>query len=253
VSAETDPPLTQYVYNPLTVWFMRRRAAKRLPLNQAGQKTVQGFATMIALPVYVTIGLAGIWHGSGAQFLVFGLLHATYLTVNRAWRLFRIPKGAPGRLETLWRVALTYSCVLVGSVFFRAPSVTAALSMLGGMIGLHGGDIYLPVPDRIFSLFGAIDPSRLNKGLMRVVDWQEMIQTFREIGWLVLLYAIVWGLPNMQQILVGFAPALDAVEPGSPAWLRWRPTLLWGVAFGCLGALGLLFLGGTGEFLYFQF
>jgi hypothetical protein len=58
---------------------------------------------------------------------------------------------------------------------------------------------------------------------------------------------------NTQQIFVDAAPALDAVEPGPIAWMRWRNTLPWAVTFGCASALGLLAIGGTGEFLYFQF
>jgi hypothetical protein len=35
--------------------------------------------------------------------------------------------------------------------------------------------------------------------------------------------------------------------------LCWRPTTRWALAFGCAATLGLLSIGGTGEFLYFQF
>ena len=42
------------------------------------------------------MGLTGIWHGAGFQFLVFGLLHAMYLSVNHAWRIFVVGrKPAP--------------------------------------------------------------------------------------------------------------------------------------------------------------
>jgi hypothetical protein len=90
-------------------------------------------------------------------------------------------------------------------------------------------------------------------GVVRTADWHTVIQAGRDTLWLVALYAIVWGMPNTQQIFVRVAPALEAVEPGLPAWLRWQPQLGWALAFGSLGMLGLLALGGTGEFLYFQF
>jgi hypothetical protein len=67
------------------------------------------------------------------------------------------------------------------------------------------------------------------------------------------LYFIVWFLPNTQQIFADASPALDAIERGPIVWLRWRSTLPWAVAFGCASILGLLAVGGTGEFLYFQF
>ena len=34
------------------------------------------------------MGLAGIWHGAGLQYLIFGLMHAAYLSINHAWRIF---------------------------------------------------------------------------------------------------------------------------------------------------------------------
>ncbi len=52
---------------------------------------------MVALPTLVTIGLAGIWHGSAFTFAVFGLLHGVYLCVNHAWRLWR-----PGTRSAAW-------------------------------------------------------------------------------------------------------------------------------------------------------
>ncbi|MBV9116070.1 MAG: hypothetical protein JOY63_01760, partial [Acetobacteraceae bacterium] len=47
-----------------------------------------------------------------------------------------------------------------------------------------------------------------------------------------------------------FAPVLSPVA--GRGW-AWRPNLGWALAFGCLGALGLLGIGGSAEFLYFQF
>jgi D-alanyl-lipoteichoic acid acyltransferase DltB (MBOAT superfamily) len=242
--------LTQYVYSPLLLAVMRWRSARGLGVNRAAQIRPGGFATMVALPVFATIGLAGLWHGSGAQFLVFGLLHAACLTVNRAWRLWRGRRPEPGMAGIVWRVGLTYLCVLVGAVFFRSPSVAAALSMLAGMTGLHGvGPAVL-----VLGSMSAYLPAWLfSYGVVATADHHSVIQALRGLLRMTVLYGIVWGLPNTQQIFVRFAPALDEVEAASPAWLRWRPNLPWALAFGCLATLALLSLGGTGEFLYFQF
>jgi alginate O-acetyltransferase complex protein AlgI len=240
--------LTRHLHDPLSLHVMRRRRAHGAPVNRAAQARPAGFAAMHALPVFVTLGLAGLWHGSGAQFLVFGLLHALYLTVNRAWRLLRGVRPSPGPIGNLWRVALTYGCVLVGSVFFRAASVADALAMLGGMVGLHGAGPPLALP---------LDPVwpggswLLTHGWVSLGDWHDAAQTGRSLLWLVLLYAIVWCAPTTQQIFARAAPALSAGDAAA-RW-SWRPTLPWAIAFGALGTIGLLSLGGTGEFLYFQF
>ena len=111
---------------------------------------------------------------------------------------------------------------------FRAPTVGAALDLLAGMLGLHGVDVMLP-------------------------DARAVMHTSLDVAWLVMLYAIVWGAPNTQQIMRDYAPALGRIVPGPWPALRWRPEPRWAVAFGCAATLGLLSIGGTGEFLYFQF
>jgi hypothetical protein len=119
----------------------------------------------------------------------------------------------------LWQVALTYLCVLVGAVIFRASTLGAALSLLSGMVGLHGLTIDLPTD--LFGLFHA----------------------GAAVVWLAALYAIVWIAPNTQQIM----------ERSERTRIAWQPTLPWAVALGCGATLGLLSMGGTGEFVYFKF
>jgi hypothetical protein len=63
--------------------------------------------------------------GAGLQFLVFGLLHAFYLTANRAARVFKY--GVPLPLTPLakWithatKVAVKFVAVMLAFVFFRS-------------------------------------------------------------------------------------------------------------------------------------
>jgi D-alanyl-lipoteichoic acid acyltransferase DltB (MBOAT superfamily) len=80
----------------------------------------------------VTMLLGGLWHGASWTFVLWGGLHGAYLVVNHLWRRtgLRLP-------ETLgWAVTLV--AVLVGWVFFRAPSLARALVILHGMAGLNG-------------------------------------------------------------------------------------------------------------------
>ena len=210
--------LTQYLFNPLTMAVLRYRAMRGLPIGRAAQASVAGFVVTLMLPLCVTMGLAGVWHGAGWTFLVFGLLHGAYLSVNHAWRAWMPSASLPaGRVS----VGVTYLAVLVGAVIFRAPDLAAAFDLLAGMLGFHGAGFAVPE--------GA-------KGLGRLV---------LDIGWLALLYAIVWGAPNTQEILGEARTRAGA--------LRWRLSLPWAIGFGFAGAAGLLSIGGTGEFLYFQF
>jgi alginate O-acetyltransferase complex protein AlgI len=248
--------LTRYIYSPLAVWVMRRRRKQGRPITGAAYTTLHGFSTMIAFPVATTMALAGIWHGSGAQFLVFGLLHAFYLCVNHAWRIFGPkPRGGPPRfMAHAGNVLLTYLCVLVASIFFRAPSVGGALSLIGGMVGLHGWGLALIVPHALLAGHSSGSGALLqSNGLIRAGSWNEAASATLEIAWLAALFLIVWMMPNTEQVFADYAPALQPLRPPSSRWLRWRVSLPWAIALGCTATLAILSVGGTSEFLYFQF
>jgi alginate O-acetyltransferase complex protein AlgI len=161
--------LVTNVHAPLTLAILRWRRARGFPIDSGAQTSIAGFLTMIGAPVVVTIVLVALWHRATLPFLLFGLLHAVFLLVNHAWRLGRwptLPKGASA--------ALTYLCVLVGAVIFRAATVDDAGSMLAGMAGLHGMEVLQP------DIYVTVD-----------------------ILWLLGLYAIVWFAPTMRQLVFG--------------------------------------------------
>ena len=197
------------VHAPLTMAVLRWRKRHHRPIGQAAQAGWAGFSAMIAGPILLTMVLISLWHGATLPFLLFGLLHTGFLLVNHLWRIKRGPA-----LPTLASVALTYLCVLVGSVLFRATTVGAAASMLAGMAGLHG---------------------------VRAVHLDIRLAT--DVAWLLALYAIVWLAPTTRQWMLG----------DRPSWLVWRPSPQWAMLLGCATTLGVLAAGGTGEFLYFRF
>ena len=218
--------LNLYLYNPVALAVARHRIGRGRDASRKAYRTAEGFAALVALPTMFTMFLAGIWHGAGLQFLVFGLLHAGYLTVNHAWRVFG-PKpraGGDGMSIHVGKIALTYLSVLVAAVFFRASSCGSAMDLLGGMVAVRG--------------LGAVAPAH---------------EVIKSVAWLSVLYGIVWFMPNTQQIMRDYAPALGRIQAGPFQRLVWRPSLPWAMAAGAGAALAVLALGGTTEFLYFQF
>jgi hypothetical protein len=133
-------------------------------------------------------------------------------------------------------VLLTYLSVLAASVFFRAPSVGAAVSMLAAMIGRHGIGPLAPSPS--VSIAGT---------------WDGASHDMAQGAWLAALFAIVWFMPNTQQIFASARPALGRIAPGPLAWLRWRPDMAWAIALGLGAVVAVLSMGGSSEFLYFRF
>jgi D-alanyl-lipoteichoic acid acyltransferase DltB (MBOAT superfamily) len=215
--------LTAHVYSPLALGLMRRRGARGLSTGRDAQRTPGGFAAMLVLPTTATIVLAGMWHGASWNYLIFGLLHAVFLSVNHAWRILWPNARSRAAICVAARVALTYLCVLVASVVFGTASPDAALRVLSGMVGLHG-----------------ILPPGWSASLPRGVV---------EAAWFAALYTIVWGTPNTSQI----AGMHGLAMPRALSGFAWRPALPWALASGFAAALGLLSIGGTSEFVYFRF
>ena len=217
--------LTTYLYNPVTLHLTRARLrAGKGGLRRSFEPGP--FLHLIATPTILTMALSGLWHGAGLQFVAWGLLHGLMLVVNRAWRL---GAGALGglRIPRPVGIGLTFLCVTVALVFFRAHDLGHALTLLGGLAGLAGES----------AGSASAEGSKL----------------------LLLGLFIVWVLPNTQQWL-GLAPckALDAwrtlqsaFEPGPHGRIRF----LHGALAGAILGLALLRLLGEApaEFLYFTF
>jgi D-alanyl-lipoteichoic acid acyltransferase DltB (MBOAT superfamily) len=218
--------LTLYLYNPVAMRVSRARVARGLPVSKKATRNLPAFASLIVWPTFFTMTLAGIWHGAGLQFLIFGLLHAFYLSANHAWRMFG-PKSQEdtGLLANAGCLVLTFGCVLLGQIFFRAGSTPDAFDMLSALAGF-GGDV------------PAYALSSVTNTTARIVFGA----------------AICLIMPNTQQLTRDWRPILEQVtEPPVLARLKWRPTILWAVITGIVTLAALLHMSDTSRFLYFQF
>jgi D-alanyl-lipoteichoic acid acyltransferase DltB (MBOAT superfamily) len=237
--------ITLYIYNPIALSMTRRRQSRGLPTSRKALKTPSGFLPMVMYPTFVTMLLAGIWHGAGLQYIIFGLLHAVYLTINHIYRLWRHTAG-PVQPARKWhvdacKVLLTYLAVLVAQIFFRASSTRDAIAMLKAMMALNP----VPVLENWRLAFGfdkGFVPSHILASIQSGSLWAVMI-----------LFVVVWGAPNILQLFADYRPALT--EPKTP-WdspFRWQPNCGWAVALGLVGGVAFLAVTGTTVFLYFQF
>jgi D-alanyl-lipoteichoic acid acyltransferase DltB (MBOAT superfamily) len=224
--------LNAYLFNPLAV-PLTRLALRRWPNMRNPAATINGFLITIAIPTFWTMTLAGIWHGAGTQFVIFGLLHSAYIVIYRAWTTWGVKPRKRRRGEAitskqrcsdLAAVLVTLAAAAVANIFFRAPDMAHAKGMLEAVLGQH----------RAWADPMGAD-SRAN------------------IAVVALCYGITCLLPNVYQILGADSPAIGKVELLPPRWPRWQPTVPWALAVALLGVLGILFIGRTTEFIYFQF
>ena len=98
-----------------------------------------------ATNLVIVMFLGGLWHGAAWTFVVWGLLHGSYLVIERVIRVFfEDAVWANNRLTRLMAGIATYGAVCIAWVFFRASNFSIATRMLRGMFGGHpDGDAIL--------------------------------------------------------------------------------------------------------------
>jgi alginate O-acetyltransferase complex protein AlgI len=124
--------------------------------------------------------------------------------------------------------------VVLAWIFFRAADTETAGRMLAAMFGGNG-----------FTARSAF----------------ELVTVLPALGVVAL---IVWGLPNTQEWLARYQPALGlaaAEKEATPRrglvafWSRlaWRPHLLWAVLLAALAVFTFTQMSNVSEFIYWQF
>jgi len=98
-----------------------------------------------AINLVIVMFLGGLWHGAAWTFVVWGLLHGSYLVIERVIRVFFEDAPWAKNFATKFLAGLaTYTAVCIAWVFFRASDFTIATRMLRGMFGGHAhGDAIL--------------------------------------------------------------------------------------------------------------
>jgi D-alanyl-lipoteichoic acid acyltransferase DltB (MBOAT superfamily) len=250
--------LTGYLYNPLVLRLTRRRAARGRRGLIAGKVTIGAFAYLIMFPMLLTMFVSGIWHGAGFTFIVFGLLHGIYLTINQAWRQFGLKLWPDRATHDRWMTpigaVLVFVGVTVANVFFRSPTIASAIDVLNGMAGLHGLALPQAVYDGLGPLVGVLQSIGVK---IKALGWWQARDFMMTLAWIAGLALIAYGFPNTIQILARYEPALGVKPPAAGTSfqrvLEWTMSLPWAVVVSFLVFVSVFKLGGPSAFLYWQF
>ena len=125
-----------------------------------------------ALNLVIVMFLGGLWHGAAWTFVVWGLLHGSYLVVERILRgLFEHKPWASTLAVRVLAGFATYAAVCIAWVFFRASDFTIASRMVGGMFGQH------PHGDAILSTRELLQIGTVTAGLI-AMHWAMRDNTF---------------------------------------------------------------------------
>jgi alginate O-acetyltransferase complex protein AlgI len=106
----------------------------------------------------ITMLLGGLWHGASFTFVIWGGIHGSALAAERwareRWRGFHVPKPVA--------LFVTFHIVCIAWVFFRAPNLSTAFDILGG-IGLSGPSPLVTLP-MVFLVVAAVAVQFLPEG-----------------------------------------------------------------------------------------
>ena len=90
--------------------------------------------------LFITMILAGLWHGANWTFVIFGAIHGVVLAVERYFFPAKTKPGSSASLPSaagslsLWaQRILTFNVLGLSLAFFRAPSLTEAVHFLAGL------------------------------------------------------------------------------------------------------------------------
>ena len=196
----------------------------------------------------LTMLLGGLWHGAGWTFVIWGGLHGLYLVVNNLWQMVRergfkqdlSQSTMAGRMAS---ALLTFLCVVVAWVFFRAVSFDAAMGVLRGMFGLNG--LLLPADAQAYLGLGARSADAwVSYGQL------EVFGGMRQLAWIGSLLAIVWLSPNSQALIGRLRQAVDGVRAMHEFWGWFSIGALVAATFVLAAINGS---HGSSEFIYFNF
>lgn len=179
----------------------------------------------------LTMLIGGIWHGAGWTFLIWGVLHGTYLMINHGWHAiiekFSLHSISQNLFSNVICRMITFFAVMTGWIFFRAENVSSAIDILKSMFGRYGFDIS---QTSSVSLLG--------------------------LGIALSFLLIAWFMPNSQQIMAYLEPNQKQSKYGvhdSSTPIIWKPSKAWAIYTGILAAVCLMAFSQVSEFIYFQF
>lgn len=195
-----------------------------IPLSVHSARNLWIYASLL-----LTMVLAGMWHGLGWTFLVWGGLHGIYLCICYGWTSMSQSwerNEFMNKLEAFLARIITFLAVVVAWVVFRSSDLKTAGHMLKEMFMLK----YVP---SVQGFYWATSCSLLIAASLLVV---------------------VCFFPNTQEIMgIAFQKNRTDTSPRSLKWWQWKPTFTWSLLTAGLILVVVVNISGLTPFIYFRF
>jgi alginate O-acetyltransferase complex protein AlgI len=106
--------ITTYLYTPILKSFRKRNLVTA------------------SISIFIAMGIAGLWHGAAWTFVVYGMLHGVYLSVNQFWR-----KKKMAAIPAFPAWLLTFTAVNIADTYFSASSLAVGTHHALGLFNPH--------------------------------------------------------------------------------------------------------------------
>jgi alginate O-acetyltransferase complex protein AlgI len=120
--------IRDYLYLPLTGARVQDRSTEGLTV--AAGAAGAGLAALFSL--YLTWTIMGLWHGAAWAFALWGVWHASMITIYRQTRPWT--SRLPGAVQAIGGWAWTVPMMMLGWIPFRTQSLEATLTMWGHLL-----------------------------------------------------------------------------------------------------------------------
>ena len=97
-----------------------------------------------AFSLFFTFFLAGLWHGAGWTFIIYGSLHGIALVYEFYTKKFRknLSKKIPSFFYQNVSLLLTFGFVSIAMIFFRAHTFADAFGMINNIFSMNNSNTY---------------------------------------------------------------------------------------------------------------
>ncbi len=153
--------------------------------------------------------LSGLWHGANWTFLLWGVLHGIYLSVERVLTPTRLGAFFSERVPYWIKCLITFHFVTLASLFFRSPSVREAWKNLTHLFTLLSTPSHLLHPELLKPQIACF----LLVVFLMSFEWYEdrkkLQDKFCKSGWIVkvltvyvvILCTVLFAAPNPKTFL----------------------------------------------------
>jgi len=110
-----------------------------IPLGGSREGEVKTYRNLMS-----TMLLGGLWHGANWTFVIWGGIHGLGLSIERLLGFERRERSTPSSLHAWIRRIVIFHLAGLAWIFFRAQSLSAAVTFLGGLNKLEFGPQFGP-------------------------------------------------------------------------------------------------------------